>query len=255
MSSKFVAPKLVIATSLKMYFDHAKSLEWARQVRAIALKSDKVVSGEVEFTVFPSYPTLLSFVELFSDSPVRVGAQNVASEEFGAYTGEVSVRTLQQVGVDYIEIGHSERRRYFGETTTDIAQKIGLTLNHGLIPLVCIGEQRKSDANDAIDVCVNFIETVTRKIDSENRRPLVFAYEPEWAIGAKHPAGIEHVRHVVSGLRVWLSERPHLSNSHIIYGGSAGPGLLAELNGAVNGLFLGRFAHEPGVLEKILTEI
>src|SRR5690625_4585614 len=123
-------PQTVIAISLKMYLDHLQTMQWARRVREIALHSKPVLEGRAELVVFPSYPSIETLVGIFEGSPISVGAQNMAPTERGAYTGEVSVHTLKQVGCTYIELGHAERRRLFGETQIDIQQKISLALTN-----------------------------------------------------------------------------------------------------------------------------
>lgn len=238
-----------------MYFDHEQTVRWAQQIREIALRSKRVHAGDVNLLVFPSSPSISALVSIFSDVPVSVGAQNMAPQERGAYTGEVSVHSLKQVGCSHIEIGHAERRRLFGETLVDIQRKILLTLDNGLTPLICVGESEKAEPAQAAAACIRFIEAVTRRIPKDSSAPLIFAYEPEWAIGADEPAETDYVRTVASAIRKWFRNQSALRNSKVIYGGGAGPGLLESLSGSVNGLFLGRFAHDPTALEEILSEL
>lgn len=237
-----------------MYFDHFKTLAWAREIKQICAAAPQLEKGETEILILPSFPSLPALAELFADTPIKLGAQNMAHEEFGALTGEVSVHSLKQIGCSYIEIGHAERRRYFGETVSDIQKKIALTLENGLTPLVCVGEDRQVPVNEAAQICIDFIEAATEKIDPQQTHRIVFAYEPEWAIGAAEPASTDHVCGVTRLLRDWFATRPELAQSTIIYGGSAGPGLLTALKGSADGLFLGRFAHDPTNFERILSE-
>jgi triosephosphate isomerase len=90
-------------------------------------------------------------------------------------------------------------------------------------------------------------------LDDSSRR-VILAYEPHWAIGKAEPASVEHIREVTSTLRRWLATRTELANGHVIYGGSAGPGLLTSISDSTDGLFLGRFAHDPAAVEAILDE-
>lgn len=246
---------MVIATSLKMYFDHEETVRWASEVRDIARRSQQVQAGNVNLLVFPSFPSISTLVDLFSDTQVSVGAQDVAACDRGAYTGEVNVHTLKQVGCTHIEIGHAERRKYFGETMETMQNKVSLTLENNLVPLICVGENEKVEPAQAAAICIDFIKEVTQRVPSNNQIAPIFAYEPEWAIGADQPAATEYVRSVTSTIRAWLRDRPGLANSKVIYGGGAGPGLLDALGETVNGLFLGRFAHDPAALEQILSEL
>ncbi len=244
-----------LATSLKMYFDHDETVSWAREVRAVARRSRLVQSGAVELVVFPSFPSVAEVVGIFADTSIAVGAQNVATTGRGPFTGEVSARSLKQVGCQYVEIGHSERRRLFCESIADIQQKVLTSVENGLRPLLCVGEESRGSDSDAAAQCIRFLEDSLGHLPSTVKSPIVLAYEPVWAIGADNSASVEYIQGVTGKLQAWLNERPPFAGSTVIYGGSAGPGLLSELNGSVSGLFLGRFAHDPGALERILSEI
>lgn len=246
---------LLIATSLKMYFDHDRTLAWVSQLRDIASRSALVASRQVELAVFPSFPSLAAVKAAVSDTPVVLGAQNMAAYDSGPYTGEVSAATLAQVGCSYVEIGHIERRKLFGETITDIQQKVALATQYGLRPLLCVGEPEQVDPATAASSCIDFITAATADLPPQTSCCLTVAYEPVWAIGAAQPASTDHIRSVTLRLQRWLRDHPVLDQSRVIYGGSAGPGLISQLNGSVSGLFLGRFAHDPAAIGAILTEI
>lgn len=245
----------IIATSLKMYFDHEQTVGWAHQVREIALRSAVIQEKRAQLLVFPSFPSLADTARIFNDVPIAVGAQGMAAHDRGAYTGEVSPRSLKQVGCSYVEIGHAERRRLFGESPDQIREKTSLALEHGLVPLLCVGEEQRMEPEEAAAHCIGLVESATAGIPSKESFSMIVAYEPEWAIGAEYAAETDYIRQVSKHLRAWLAERPQLASSSLIYGGSAGPGLLESLDGAVSGLFLGRFAHDPAVLELVLSEV
>lgn len=245
----------IIATSLKMYFDHNQTLLWAHQVREIALRSPVVREQRAQLVVFPSFPSLADVARMFNDVPIAVGAQNMAAQDRGAYTGEVSPRSLKQVGCSFVEIGHAERRNLFGESPDQIRDKITLAFEHGLVPLLCVGEKEPMEPARAAAQCINQVKSATAGISSTESFSIVLGYEPEWAIGAEHAAETDYIRAVATHLGSWLAKQPQLAGSSLIYGGSAGPGLLGSLDGAVSGLFLGRFAHAPAALELILSEV
>ena len=244
----------MIATSLKMYFDHDETIDWTRKVRDIALRSSDIREGQGKLVIFPSFPSLPEVLEIVGDAPIFVGAQNMAVAAHGPYTGEVSARTLRQIGCTYVELGHFERKKFFGETPDDVRAKVSLATEENLIPLICLGEEKQMSPEQAGDICIDFIAHVTGGITTPSHH-LVFAYEPEWAIGAAEPASASYVRSVASRVGSWLRKQPGLESSNLIYGGSAGPGLLTKLKGPVDGLFLGRFAHDPAALEAVLNEI
>ena len=235
-----------IAVSLKMYFDRPRTLAWLRQV---VHASERLGDAEVRIVVLPSTTELDAAVELTRSSRIEIGAQNVAAELSGAYTGEVSARNVAQLGCRVAEVGHAERRRLFAEDDEVVARKSALIAQAGLEPLVCIGEAVAGDARQAASECARQLDGVLDVLPSG--AALTVAYEPVWAIGADRPASASHVNDVLGMLRNHLEARSR--SATLLYGGSAGPGLLGSLREA-DGLFLGRFAHDVGQLEAVLQE-
>jgi len=238
----------IVGISLKMYFGHARATEWFAQVASRVADSPAVMSGAVEVFVTPTFLQVPAAVAAFRGTPVRVGGQDVAAEAEGAYTGEVSASELAEVGAGIAEIGHAERRRLFAETDDTVAQKTTRSLEAGLEPLLCIGETEKQDPDAAAAVAVAQLRA---SLAGAPEGSVIVAYEPVWAIGAPEPAGEDHVRVVARALREAISNRP---GSAVIYGGAAKPGLLTRLGDAVDGVFLGRFAHDPDALMQVIDE-
>jgi len=246
-----MSARVSVGVSLKMYFGQAEARRWFAQVAELAAGHPAVAGGAVECFVIPTYLQVLPAVEVFSGTPVAVGAQDVATEDSGAFTGEVSGRELAEVGVRLAEVGHAERRRLFGETEAVVAQKAAAALRNGLTPVLCLGEVERVEATDAAAEVVRQLHAALA--DAPAGRVIV-AYEPVWAIGAPEPAPVEHIAAVAPALRAFVDALPDRDGSTVIYGGSAGPGLLAALDGAVDGLFLGRFAHDPAAIAAVLDE-
>lgn len=230
---------LTIGISLKMYFGRARTAEWCRAVAGIARSHPAVIDDLARLVVLPSHPYLLEMGALFASTPVRIGGQDLFWKDEGAFTGEVSGAQLRELGCDYVEIGHAERRRLFGEDDEVIAAKTAAALRNGLKPILCVGEQRRSTVEAAAAECVAQLHS---------SGPVVVAYEPVWAIGAAEPASPGYIAAVCRALR------SHVSGP-VIYGGSAKPGLLTQLGDGVDGLFLGRFAHDPAAVAMILDEV
>lgn len=244
-------PKKVVGVSLKMYFGQERARIWFDAVADRVRAHEGVTSGAVEFFITPSYLQILPAVAAFTGTPVRIGGQDVASESAGAFTGEVSAAELAEVGATIAEIGHAERRRFYAETDDIVAAKTRRALDAGLIPLLCIGEAEQQDPQDAATVAV---AQLAAALTHAPAGAVIVAYEPVWAIGAPEPAGHDHIRVVAGGLRDALEADPARAGSRVIYGGAAGPGLLTELGDCVDGLFLGRFAHDPDALISVLDE-
>ncbi|WP_144715808.1 triose-phosphate isomerase family protein [Curtobacterium pusillum] len=251
---------LVIGVSLKMYFSHARTLEWAAAVAATAREHPAVQSGAVELFVIPTFPSLVPVHRILAeaDAPVLLGAQDLAWADEGAFTGEVSGHELAEIGVDLVEIAHAERRSLFHETDDEIAGKVHAAFRNHLRPLICVGETTRASDGDTSTAVAEVTAQLDRYLATATAAgaigPVIVAYEPVWAIGAPAPAPDEHIVAVLAGLEAHLRERPDLGGSTAIYGGSAGPGLLTRGQGRIGGLFLGRFAHDPAAITAILDE-
>jgi triosephosphate isomerase (TIM) len=230
---------MTIGISLKMYFGRSRTLEWCRAVADIARSHPAVTEEHARLVVLPSHPYLLEVGAVFASTAVRTGGQDLFWEDEGAFTGEVSGAQLRELGCDYVEIGHAERRRILGEDDEFIAAKTAAAYRNGLTPILCVGEQRQSTVEAAAAECVAQLHS---------SGPVVVAYEPVWAIGADEPASPGYIAAVCRALR------SHVSGP-VIYGGSAKPGLLTQLGEGVDGLFLGRFAHDPSAVAAILDEV
>jgi triosephosphate isomerase len=241
----------LVGVSLKMYFGHRQSLDWCARVAELAHAHPGVAGGRVELFVIPGYLTVPGAIETLAGSRVVVGAQDLASADTGAFTGEVSGVELAEIGVGVVEVGHAERRRLFGETDEIVAQKTAAALRNGIAPVLCIGETVRSEPADAAAECLRQLASALNgSVDGR----VIVAYEPVWAIGAAEPAPADYIRAVCAILRDTVASLGGRDGSAVIYGGSAGPGLLTELGSDVDGLFLGRFAHDTEALGLVLDE-
>lgn len=229
---------LTIGISLKLYLDIPSTLDWCDRVVALAAGRPAIVDGRVRLWVAPSLAAVPLVLDRVRGSALAVGAQDVFWAERGPYTGAVSGADLAALGCRYAVVGHAERRRLFGEDDAVVAAKTAAALRNGLTPVICVGEA--SPGPGAVGECLRQLDAAAPSA------PAIVAYEPVWAIGAAEPAGPDHIAGVCHALR----DRGHA----VIYGGSAGPGLLTKLGGAVDGLFLGRFAHDPAALADVLDE-
>jgi len=239
--------KRIIGVSLKMYMGLDRTRTWLAGLRAM-VEAGGLPDG-VELFVIPSFLSLADGRALLDGTGVALGAQDVFWEDWGAYTGEVSAPMLREAGCLYVEIGHAERRRIFAENDAVVADKVHAAVRSGLIPVLCIGEAERGTPASAVADCLRQLDAATARIGPE--APLVVAWEPVWAIGAAEPAEPGYIVAVATGLRAALEPR---AATRLIYGGSAGPGLLGALGGAVDGLFLGRFAHDLDALRRVLGE-
>lgn len=241
----------LVGVSLKMYFGHMRTGEWLSAVAALARRHPAITSGRVRLFVMPGFLSIRDALDVLSGTAVLVGSQDLATADSGPYTGEVSAAELAEIGVALAEVGHAERRTLFGETDALVAAKTAAALRNGLTPVICVGEDERVDSMDAARFTV---DQLRRALADAQPGAVIVAYEPIWAIGAAEAAPPDHIATVCRAVRESLSESPGRSGSRVIYGGSAGPGLLAALADNVDGLFLGRSAHDIGALEAVVNE-
>ncbi|WP_449371961.1 triose-phosphate isomerase [Arthrobacter psychrolactophilus] len=239
-----------VGVSTKMYMGYADSLRWLRAVRHEVDTRPALAAGRVVPFVIPSFPVLPAAAEIIAGSPLLLGAQNAGWSD-GPWTGEVAPSMLAELGVSLVELGHAERRRYFHEDDAVVAKKVTAALTAGIAPLLCVGEVEQAEpAEAAAAVYAQIAAAVAQEWAAA--ASMIIAYEPVWAIGAAEPAQADYISAVVAALRELLG-RHGLAELPIIYGGSAKPGLLPQLE-HVSGLFLGRFAHDAKNFGAVLDE-
>ncbi len=179
----------------------------------------------VEVAVFPSFTALPAAREALGRTPIALGAQNAHPEPAGAFTGEVSVAQVADLGVRYVLCGHSERRKLFGEDDGFVARKVQAAVAHGISPVLCVGEtleERRAGQAGAV---------VERQLGAGlaglggDPGGLVIAYEPVWAIGTGVPARPADAQDMAARIRAWLRDRFGLAAEEIRiqYGGSVKP--------------------------------
>ena len=245
-----VTRRRLVGVSLKMYFNVASTSGYLEAIAAI-LGPLATMDSSVEIFVLPDFVTLLLAQSILAHTSIRYGAQDAFWETRGAFTGEVSPDTLSQAGCWCVALGHAERRRIFHETDADVARKASSAVSEGLVPLVCVGERSRGAVSIAVEECRPQVEAVLGAVPDDTE--LIFAYEPVWAIGQPEPASAEHVVAVATEIRAMCQSKSGLVR--ILYGGSAGPGTFEKLKDAVDGLFLGRFAHDVRAFREVVLEM
>lgn len=190
-----------------------------------------LLSPHLEWVIFPPYVTIQKVKELLKERPVKVGGQNCHTEINGAFTGEVSVPMLAELGCEYVLIGHSERRQYFGETNESCATKISMATQYDLVPMYCVGEsgeERKSNQTEL--VLKSQLEHGLKKWNPNS--PLVLAYEPVWAIGTgvvATPTMAEEAHRFIRSTLAQIAGSQRAAEIQILYGGSVKPDNSMEL--------------------------
>ena len=197
----------------------------------VALKGG--IKPEVELIVCVPFTHICCGTEGAKEAGIAVGAQNCADHDKGAYTGEVSAAMLAAIGVEYVILGHSERREYYGETSDTLNKKMALTYANGMVPIYCIGEKKEErEAGKQNEVCRKQIEEVVFNLTPEQFSKLVVAYEPVWAIGTGLTATAEQAQEIHAYIRSVLAEKfgkEAADKTPILYGGSCKPSNAAEI--------------------------
>lgn len=271
-------PETLLLISTKSYFKPERTVQYLRELldeKNEIIQQIKSRTSSLLFGLIPDFLTIQACASILDDSskpwPMSLGAQDCSPvPSYGAHTGSIVPAALADLGVTIIELGHAERRRPpLSESNELISQKVAAACSVGLVPLICIGETTKPDLSGPLSMAVG---VAMRQLSSQIlsvleavplNAPFILAYEPVWAIGAAEPAGVEYVGPVVQSIRgVVSSVVGRTGDTRVVYGGSAGPGLWSgETNGGnglgkwVDGMFLGRFAHEIGGVKKVVDEV
>ena len=195
----------------------------------------KLCSGlnSPEIMIAPTNLSLPLVAQAIKGSAVKVGAQNLYFEQEGAFTGEVSADMIKAAGAEYILIGHSERRQYFGETDASVCQKIKATLGSGLKPVFCIGEtEEQRDTGKTYFILDKQVSDGLKGFGLEELSDLVLAYEPVWAIGTgktASPEQAQEVHHFIRELIAKIFDDRIAGKMRILYGGSVKPDNVDQL--------------------------
>ncbi|MDD3569750.1 MAG: triose-phosphate isomerase [Lachnospiraceae bacterium] len=202
-------------------------------VELINMLKTKVDSEKVDVIFCVPAIDIIPAVEALRGTKIAVGAQNVYFEENGAYTGEISPSMLKECGVQYVIIGHSERRQYFAETNETVNKKVKKVIEHGMIPIMCCGETLEQRE---LGVTIEFVRTQIKcgltGIDGEAVKKMVIAYEPIWAIGTGKTATTDQAQEVCCAIRAVVAEifgKEVADEVRIQYGGSVNAQNAAEL--------------------------
>lgn len=192
-----------------------------------------VANTENEIVICAPYTDLFYAILSAQDTNIKIGAQNMHWEEKGSYTGEISPQMLKSIGVEYVIIGHSERRQYFAETDETVNKKVKAAHNVGLKPIVCIGETLKQRETGIVkDVITSQVRLGLKDLTKDQIESTIVAYEPIWAIGTGKTATKEESNETIKWIRKEISTMygNESANKVIIqYGGSIKPENAKEL--------------------------
>ncbi len=199
--------KKIIVANLKMNLTLAEANSYLTNIK------DKI-TDQLEVIICPSFP----YLTLFKGYQFKLGAQNVFNLEKGSYTGEVSPVQLKSIGVEYVIVGHSERRLIFKEDNQFINEKIKAILNQNMLPILCVGETlEERSANKTSTVIQTQLEACLKDLNITNN--IIMAYEPIWAIGSGQTPTSDEIREVMQFIKDYINNKYQI-NIRVLYGGS-----------------------------------
>jgi len=255
-----VARTPLMAGNWKMNVDHVQATALVQRL-AWTLRDAKHDSASAEAVVIPPFTDLRSVQTLIEGDKLDLGlgAQDVSAHEPGARTGEVAASMLARLGVQYVVVGHSERRQFHGEDDALVAAKAAKVLEHGMTPIVCLGEQLDvREAGEHVADCVSQLDGSLAGIAAEDLPKVVVAYEPVWAIGTGKVATPEDAQEVCGALRARLAEQHGAEVAdavRVLYGGSVKSGNVAAIMAGadVDGALVGGASLDAGEFAGIVT--
>jgi triosephosphate isomerase len=238
--------KPIIAGNWKMFKTVSEAVSFISEIKGKA-----EVDG-VESVVCAPFTNLPALVEAVKGTSILVGAQNLHWADNGAYTGEISGAMLQELGLNYVIIGHSERRAYFAETDETVNKKAHAAFKYGITPIICVGELlEEREAGQTKEVVKVQTEAAFAGLSAEQAEQVVIAYEPIWAIGTGKSSTSEDAQDVIGYIRSLINGLYGAEVAgavRIQYGGSVKPGNIAEYMAQpdIDGALVGGASLEPG---------
>lgn len=246
--------KTIIAGNWKMNKTVAEAVAFVNELKPM-VKS----MTHIEIAICPTATALSAVVEACKGSNIGVGAQNVHWEANGAYTGELSVGMLKEIGVKYVILGHSERRQYFGETDLTVNKRLKAAIAADLIPLFCIGEVlEEREGNQTESVLERQVRLGMANMTAEDAAKVVIAYEPVWAIGTGKTATPDMAEAAHKFIRSVLESMFGTSTAEVVriqYGGSMNAANAKELcaQADIDGGLIGGASLKPDTFAQLLT--
>lgn len=241
----------MLVANWKMQLPYEEALSWLRTYSKEVTKSLETRNNKL--VICPSF-TEIADARRFINNRIMLGAQDVSSHERGPYTGDVSPLSLAQLGCKYTLIGHSERRQQYGETDAIVAQKAHLLMQHGIEPIICVGETRQErDEGSTVAVLEKQLILIAQLLSEQPEATASIAYEPVWAIGAQQIPRAHDISDIFRALRSFLEKNGVKQSCALLYGGSVNERTIKDLGLSVaDGFLLGRASVDSETLKKII---
>lgn len=249
--------KLYIGTNTKM----TKTIKETTEYLSVLQLLTSSLKEDITLFVIPSYTTLLEAKKIIVNDNILIGSQNMCWAEKGQFTGEISPLMLKEIGIDIVMIGHSERRHVFLEDDNVEALKVSSAIEHGFIPLLCIGETKEEkDSGISNEIIRKQLIVGFSKINKNIVKKIIVAYEPVWSIGVNgEPASSSYVEEKHKIIKLTLNEifKNMSIEIPVLYGGSVNLENSNEYlrQDSVDGLFVGRSAWDANNFNKLIRQV
>ncbi|WP_099190873.1 triose-phosphate isomerase [Tepidibacter mesophilus] len=237
--------KPIIAGNWKMHKTIKEAVEFVNEIKS------EIKGTDVEAVICAPFTLLKDLKEATKDTNIKIGAQNMHFEEKGAFTGEISPLMLKELDIDYVVIGHSERRQYFNETDETVNKKVIKALEYKINPIICVGETlEQREADKTKDVVKVQVEEALVNIHEKDIKDIVIAYEPIWAIGTGKTSSSKDANDVISYIRDVVANvysDQTAEEVRIQYGGSVKPANVEEImnESDIDGALVGGASLQP----------
>jgi len=237
--------KPIIAGNWKMHKTIKEAVEFVNEIKS------EINGTDVEAVICAPFTLLKDLKEAAKGTNIKIGAQNMHFEEKGAFTGEISPLMLKEIDVDYVVLGHSERRQYFNETNETVNKKVIKALEYKINPIICVGETlEQREADKTKDIVKVQVEKALVNIDEKDIKGIVIAYEPIWAIGTGKTSSSKDANDVIAYIREVVANvysEETAEEVRIQYGGSVKPANVEEImnESDIDGALVGGASLQP----------
>ncbi|MCL4360870.1 triose-phosphate isomerase [Candidatus Dependentiae bacterium] len=242
-----------IVLNWKMEKSHLEEILWCKENKEELIK---LSTNNHFFILCPSFTSLQTIKEIFDKSEIEIGAQNCSQYLLGSHTGQVSAKSLKEIGCLYCIIGHSETRTELNENYYQIAKKTKALISQHINPIICIGETREEkDKNLTLDALAQQLEPIVQEIINLNVKEIIFAYEPVWAIGSGNTPLASEIYEITKWVKMYLKVTLPEVKTKVLYGGSISSRNIDELKNIfdLDGFLIGKASLDIQEIKKIVT--
>lgn len=231
--------KIILNNKSYQSFDEA--VEYKKYIDKINIKDHEII-------LFPN----ISYISMYKSSKKRIGAQNFYSYNYGSYTGEINLESLKSMNINYVMVGHSERKKYGLDNYEQIKDKLFKSINANFNVLLCIGELKET--KNPLKYIKKELDYLTKEITEDKINNLSVAYEPSWAIGTGETPEIEDIGYIISEIKKYVYKR-YNKEVEVFYGGSIDEDNIKEILLVSDGVLIGKKSAFKEDLEKIIKKI